>query len=179
MSGEFMASGDTTEQILLARAQALAQIEQNEEAETSIEIVAFLLANESYGIETAYVREVSPLQELTRLPGTPPFVAGIINLRGEIVSVIDIKTFFGLPEKGLTDLNKVIVISNGLMEFGILADAIVDVKRIPIRHIQPPLATLTGIREDFLQGISANRLAILHAANLLNYPGIIVNEEVI
>jgi len=78
--------------------------------ESPLEVVEFLLASEHYGIELTHIREIHALSKLTPLPGTPAFVMGLANVRGQILSVIDIKKFFGLPEKGLTDLNKVIVV---------------------------------------------------------------------
>lgn len=164
--------------ILKARARALAQAPESATATECIEVVTFLLAYETYGIETSYVREVYPLKDLTPLPCTPAFVAGIVNVRGQVLSVIDIKKFFDLPEQGLTDLNKVIILSDGAMEFGILADVIVEVRNIPLEKIQPPLPTLTGIREDYLRGVTAERLVILDAAKLLTDSNIVVHEEV-
>lgn len=164
--------------ILLARARLLAQEPEQEETAEQIEVVTFLLAHETYGIETAFVREVYPLKDLTPLPCTPAFVAGIVNVRGQVMSVVDIKKFFELPEQGLTDLNKVVILSDGIMEFGILADAIVGVRNIPLRGIQPALPTLTGVREDYLRGVTAERLVILDAAKLLTDSNIVVHEEV-
>jgi purine-binding chemotaxis protein CheW len=165
--------------ILKARAQALAQEPEQVAATECLEVVTFLLAYETYGIETAYVREVYPLKDLTPLPCTPPFVAGIVNVRGQVISVIDIKKFFDLPEKGLTDLNKVIILSDGVMRFGILADAIVDVRNIPLEKIQSGLPTLTGIREQYLRGITAERLIVLDGYSLLTNRSIVVHEEVV
>ncbi|MBL6986790.1 MAG: purine-binding chemotaxis protein CheW [Methylobacter sp.] len=165
--------------VLEARAQALAQAPEPVAATDCIEIVTFLLAYETYGIETGWVREVYPLKELTPLPCTPPFVAGIVNVRGQVISVIDIKKFFDLPEKGLTDLNKVIILSDGLMEFGILADAVLDVRSIPRQQIQPSLPTLTGIREQYLLGITADRLIVLDAYSLLTSRSIVIHEDVV
>ncbi|HMF47507.1 MAG TPA: chemotaxis protein CheW, partial [Candidatus Saccharimonadales bacterium] len=111
-------------QLLKARARELARDDAKEKtAGESIEVVEFLLAYETYGIESAYVREICPLKDLTPVPCTPRFVLGIINVRGQIVSVIDMKKFFDLPDQGLTDLNKVLVLRNDRMEFGLLADA--------------------------------------------------------
>ena len=103
---------------------------------------------------------------------------GIVNVRGEILSVIDIKKFFDLPEKGLTDLNKVIVLQSGNMLFGILADTIAGVRRIPLTDIQPSLPTLTGVREEYLKGVTPERLVILDAEKLLTDEGIVVQEQV-
>ena len=102
---------------------------------------------------------------------------GIVNLRGEILSVIDIKKFFDLPEKGLTDLNKVIVLESEDMVFGIVADAISGVRRILRTDIQPSLPTLTGIREDYLQGVTDERVVVLDAGKLLHDEKLIVNEQ--
>lgn len=167
------------QRILKARAQALAQAPEQIAAMECIEVVTFVLAYETYGIETAWVREVYPLKDLTSLPCTPPFVAGIVNVRGQVLSVIDIKNFFDLPEKGLTDLNKVIILSDGVIEFGILADAVLDVRSVPSQQIQPSLPTLTGIREQYLRGITAERLIVLDAYNLLTSGSIVVHEEVV
>ena len=174
----FALSPEAQNRILKARAQVLAQEPESETNTEHIEVVAFNLAYETYGIETAYVREVYPLKDLTPLPCTPSFVIGIVNVRGQVLSVIDIKKFFELPEQGLTDLNKVIIISDGDMEFGILADAIVDVRNVPLREIQPSLPTLTGIREAYLMGIATERLVMLDAAKLLADNSILVHEEV-
>jgi purine-binding chemotaxis protein CheW len=141
------------------------------------EVLEFRLADETYGIETSFVRETLPLKELTPLPGTPPFVLGLINIRGRILSVLDLKQFFALPDKGLTDLNKVILLHDGEMEFGILADAIIGVRSIPLAEIQPPLATLTGVRAEYLQGISRKRTVILDGATLLHDRNLVVNDE--
>lgn len=165
--------------ILRERAKALAlEPDKKEAAQQRIEVLEFLLAYEKYGIESSYVREVYPLKELTPLPGTPPFVVGIINVRGQIVSVIDIKKFFDLPEKGLTDLNKVIILRNEEMEFGILADLILGVSSVSLSDMQPTLPTLTGIREEYLKGITGERLVILDAGKLLSDNKMIVHEEV-
>jgi purine-binding chemotaxis protein CheW len=171
-------TAEDTQRILKERAQELArEPARAESADESIEVIEFLLAHERYAVESEHVREAYPLEELTPLPCTPAFVLGIVNVRGEILSVIDLKKFFDLPEKGLTDLNKVIVLESENMVFGIVADAISGVRRIPRADIQPSLPTLTGIREDYLLGVTAERVVILDAEKLLNDEKLIVNER--
>jgi len=166
-------------EILKARAQMLARKpEEKREADQSLEILAFLLGRETYAIESHYVREVCPLKELTPVPCTPPFVLGIVNLRGQMLSVIDFKKFFDLPEEGLTDLNKIIVLQAPEMELGILADAILGVRSIPNDEIQASLPTLTGIRADYLKGVTKSSLVILAAEKLLSDKRIVVHQEV-
>lgn len=170
---------EETRRILKTRAQALGRkFESAEAIGERIEVVEFVLARERYAVESRHVRDVYPLEQLTSVPCTPAFVLGIVNLRGEILSVIDIKKFFDLPEKGLTDLNKVIVLDAGGMRFGILADAIVGVHTIPMSDIQPSLPTLTGIRDEYLKGVTPNRTVVLDAEALLSDSDIVVQEQV-
>jgi purine-binding chemotaxis protein CheW len=172
-------SRDEKNKILRERAQALAKKpeETNKEGQ-HFEIVEFQLADERYGIESGFVQEIYPLKELTQLPFVPSFVMGIINVRGQVLSVIDLKKFFDLPDGGLTDLNKVIIIKSEKMEFGVLADAVIGVKTIPVADLQPPMVTLTGIRLEYLKGITDEQLVVLDASKILSDKGIIVHEEV-
>ena len=165
--------------LLKDRARLLA-IEQKDEPVHQVftEIIVFHLATETYGIETAFVREAIPLIDFTPLPGTPPFVLGIVNVRGQIISVLDIKKFFDLPDKGLGELNKLIIIRNNLMEFGILADEIAGIQNIATHELQPPLPTHTGIRKEYLLGIASNRMIVLDAKKLLSDKKIFINEDV-
>ena len=147
-----------------------------EAAGAQISVIEFNLGYEKYAIEFSFVREVCPLKELTPLPGTQPFVMGIINVRGQIVSIIDLKKFFDLPEKGLTDLNKVIVLDNNIMTFGLLVDAVYNVHRISLQDLQPSLPTLTGIRQQYLQGVTSDRLIVLDAARILADPMVTIRD---
>jgi len=166
-------------QILHARAQALARTPPHAPAaETLLEVLEFHLAQERYAVETRYVQEVQPLKELTPLPCTPPFVLGIVNVRGRILPVLDLKKFFDLPEKGLTDLHRIILVRGNDLELGLLADVVVGVRSISAESLQPSLPTLTGVRSDYLKGVTAERLVVLDLARILADPKIIVHEEV-
>ncbi len=170
---------DEKKKILKERARSLAQELQRKSApEECIQIVEFSLSNERYGIPSSCVREVYPLKDLTPIPCTPSFVLGVINVRGQILSVIDIKKFFDLPEKVLSDLNKVIVLHTDVMELGILADVILDIRSIPMTEIQPSLPTLTGIRQEYLKGVTRERVVILDVKKMLLDQRIIVHEQI-
>jgi purine-binding chemotaxis protein CheW len=174
-----MPTPEEERRILRARAQALArEPERGEVARGALEVMEFLLAYERYAVESSYVREVYPLKELTPLPCVAPFVLGIVNIRGQILSIINLKRFFDLPEKGLTDLNKLVIVHDAHMAFGILADAILGVRSIPLKDIQPSLPTLTGIRDAYLKGVTGERLVLLDAGKLLADQKLIVLEEV-
>jgi purine-binding chemotaxis protein CheW len=121
---------------------------------------------------------VYPLKSLTPIPGAPAFVLGLTNLRGEILSIVDLHAFFELPNPGLTDRSRVIVLRSPKMEFGILADAVMGTRRIGVDELQPALPTMTGIREDYLKGVTGERLIVLDASRLLASPAVVVNEAV-
>jgi purine-binding chemotaxis protein CheW len=165
--------------ILKARARDLARpLNRPQNAGDILEVVEFRLAHECYAVEQLYVREVHPLRDLTPLPCTPAFVIGIINVRGRILPVIDIKKFFDLPDAGITDLHMVITVRVDEVEIGILADAVTGVTSIPFDTIQPTLPTLTGIRAEYLKGITNQHLVILDVLKILADPKIIVDEDI-
>jgi purine-binding chemotaxis protein CheW len=165
--------------ILKTRAKELAEEHDDETAvEASIEVLEFILANERYAIETSFIREVYPMKEYTSIPGTPPFVLGLINIRGQVLSVIDIRRFFDLSIKGLSDLNRVMVIQTPRLEIGVLADRIVGVRHVLQSELQPALPTMSGIRSDYLRGITQEGLAVLDIQKMTADPKLMVNEEV-
>ncbi|MGH8185237.1 MAG: chemotaxis protein CheW [Steroidobacteraceae bacterium] len=163
------------DQILRARARALAKVPEHPQAGQTLELLEFSLAHERYAVETHYVQEVHALRELTPLPGTPAFVLGIVNLRGRIVPVFDLKKFFDLPEQGLTDLHRIIVVRGAGVELGLLADVVASVRSIGIGRLQASLPTLTGIRAQYLKGVTDERLVVLDLGRVLSDPKIIVN----
>jgi purine-binding chemotaxis protein CheW len=99
-----------------------------------------------------------------------------MNLRGQVLSVVDLRIFFDLPAKGLGDLNMVIVLRDERMEFGILADDVLGVRTIPRIGVQPPIPTLTGIGAGYLMGIADTGAAIIDAGKLLGDERIIVRR---
>lgn len=172
-------SADAKKRILRERAKEIAaEPSEKDSSAESIEVVEFTLSNERYSFETRHVSKVYPLSEITPLPCTPSFVYGIVYVKGEIISVIDIRKLFDLPERGISDKNKIIILHSDKMEFGVLADSVVGVYRIALNEIEPSLPTLTGICEEYLTGVTRDRVVILDGAKLLNDRKIIVHEEV-
>jgi purine-binding chemotaxis protein CheW len=164
--------------ILRARAQALAREPVAKVTETMIDVVEFSLATERYGIETGYVREVVPFKELTPVPCTPAFYTGLVNVRGRMVAVVDLKKFFDLPANGLHDLHKVIILHSAEMDLGILADDVGGVRSVPVSQLQAALPTLSGIGQEYLRGVTGDRLVVLDAGKILGDPKVIVQEEI-
>ncbi|MDP1836727.1 MAG: chemotaxis protein CheW [Chlamydiales bacterium] len=149
----------------------------NKIADTALDVLVFKLAEELYAIETKYIREVYPLKDYTVLPGTPKFIFGLINLRRKIISVIDLKVLFDLPES-LDMEKKVIILEDGQKEFAILSNGIIGMQKIPIEDVQNTMPTLSEIRQDFLKGVSNDGIALLDGAKLLYSKQIVVDETV-
>jgi purine-binding chemotaxis protein CheW len=164
--------------ILEARARAAAKPPARPDDTVRLEVLAFSLAMETYCIETCHVLEVCQLRDLTAVPCTPAFVAGVMNLRGRIIAVVDLRRFFDMPERGLTELNRVIVLAGGDNELGLLADSIDGVRSVAVTDMQDGVPTLTGIRAQLLKGLTGQMLAVLDGSRLLAEPGLKVNEQV-
>jgi purine-binding chemotaxis protein CheW len=172
-------TGEARLAVFKARARALArEPEPAAAAQELLEIVEFQLGAETYGIAAAAVREIFSLQGFTPLPGTPPFVLGIVNVRGQILSVIDLRKIFNLPEKGLGQLNRVIILRDERMEFGILADVIIGARAIPKETIQAPPATVAAVGAGYLLGVTGERVIILDAGKILGNERLVVHQEV-
>jgi len=177
LAGSMARPNEEKHAILKARARILAREPGNETpAGESIEIIQFRMASETYGVESAFVREVYPLRDFTALPGVPPFVLGIVNIRGQILSVVDLKKFFNLPDSGLGDLNNVIILRDDRIEFGILADAILGFGRIYIDALQDLPLTVSDIGAEYLKGVTSDRVIILDAEKILGDERIIVQD---
>ncbi|MEI6414777.1 MAG: chemotaxis protein CheW [Pseudomonadota bacterium] len=172
ISGHLDQSPEEVRRILEARARTAAQAPAKPDESGHLEILGFSLAGETYAIETRHVREVCRLKDLTALPGAPPFLAGVMNLRGQILAIIDLRKVFEFPDRGLTELNRVIVLRGDGNELGLLADAIEGVRLLATSALQDCLPTLTGVREKFLKGVTGQMLVVLDGGRLLEDPGL-------
>jgi purine-binding chemotaxis protein CheW len=167
------------ERILNARADAIRnKPEAAHRNQADIEVLQFLLGQEVYAIDVFYIREVVHLKELTLLPCTPSFILGIFNIRGKILSVIDLRRFFSLPEKGITNLNRVVVVQHGEIELGILADDVIGTCLTDLASLQTHIPTVTGLQQNFIQGISPDKTILIDIEKFLHDERIHINEQV-
>ncbi|MFZ5519403.1 MAG: chemotaxis protein CheW [Candidatus Zhuqueibacterota bacterium] len=167
------------ETILRQRAWNYSQIKTiGKPSPGTIRVVLLLFGDEKYGLEVRYVKEVVPLRQLTPVPCTPDFVTGIINVRGTIISTIDMRRFFNLKTTGLTDLNKVVVIKFGDFEMGILAMDVSEVKNIQLEDLHPAAGCLTEIDPEYIKGVSNKMEVILDLKKLIEEQRFVISEEV-
>ncbi len=185
--------------ILKERAKEMARRPlQIKEEVPELEIVEFRMAHEIYGFESRFIREVYPLKDVCPIPCTPAYVLGLMNVRGRLISLLDLKKFFGLSIQELDNHNQAIILHNeplqhdslqdhslkrintggDVIEIGILADALLGVYPVALESLQPALPTLTGLRQEFLLGITTERVIVLDAEKLLSSRDIVVYEEV-
>ena len=164
--------------ILLSRAKEISYREIIEESQVStITVVEFLLTPEIYAIESSFVSEVLPLKDMTTIPGAPAFVIGVFNVRGKIVSIVNLKTFFNLKEKGITELNKIIVLNHNQIEFGIVVDEITGSRTLNASAILPPPATISNLGNEYIKGVTSEGIIILDIQHILLSKTILVNQK--
>ncbi len=123
-----------------------------EAREDTLTLVVFRLASEWYGIKIADVNEVLNVEKIAFLPSSPEYIAGIFNLRGNILSVTDLRKVFGLPHEELTARSRLVVISSGALETGLLVDEVVEPLEVPLSRIDPALVTIAPDRAECLSG---------------------------
>jgi purine-binding chemotaxis protein CheW len=163
--------------VMEERARRLARVPEADEREGELlQVVTFTLGNERYGLETRYIREVIPLADFTPLPGAPDFLIGVTNLRGQILAVLDLRKFFGVAVKGLTDQTRVIVLGEDRPEFGVLADATYEVTTLRPADVLDPPETVAGGGRDYLRGVTADALLLLDGGVLLNDPRLFIDQ---
>ncbi|MDX8550102.1 chemotaxis protein CheW [Methanospirillum sp. J.3.6.1-F.2.7.3] len=177
MTGLFQQPECEDANILLERARCLAEpLGQKEKTGEGLDVLTFWLNGERYCVSMKYVREVTLLRALTTLPGTPDFILGIISIRGRVVSVTDLRVFFNLPRKGLSDYNKIIVLSGEGMEFAVLADQVDGVSHQILSHLGPLPETISGIGKDFLEGVFPGPLMLIKTEAVLSHPKLVVRS---
>ena len=117
------------------------------------QLVVFDLDSEAYGVDIGAVREIIRLQEITRVPRTPDFVEGVINLRGKVIPVVDLRKRFMLSVAEQNDDNRIVVIDIGGQDIGVVVDAVTEVLRILSESVEPPSSVITTADSDYLMGI--------------------------
>ncbi len=166
-------------EILHQRAMLLARrLEAGVDEEQFLDAVLFQLAGETYAIALEFLQDVLPMTDITPVPCTPSFVAGIINVRGQILSVLDLKVLFELTSASRETGRNVLLLSNGEMTFGVTVDRMYGVNPLPLSAMQASPATLTGFRGDYVQGVTADTTIVLDAGKMLADERLIVHETV-
>lgn len=138
-------------------------------------VIVFRLKDEEYGVEVHQVKSIEKLEHITRVPRTPEFVKGVINLRGVVTPIIDLRKRFDLEESEYTESTRIIIVAVGELEVGLIVDAANDVIDIPVDAVEPPPEVVGGVEAAYLRGVAKldKRLLIL-----LNLDKVLSTEEI-
>ncbi len=124
-----------------------------ESAAASIQVVSFAVGKEKYGVHIGQVQEIIRMTELTRLPQTEEYVKGIINLRGNIIPIIDMRSKFSMEELEYSELTRVIVVNMAEKLVGMVVDSVAKVIELPEKNIEEAPRILHGISKEYIDGI--------------------------
>jgi purine-binding chemotaxis protein CheW len=150
----------------------MANVDTGKEVEKSVEqtlsgderqLVVFQLGAEFYGVDIARVHEIIRLQSITRVPRAPAFVEGVINLRGKVIPVVDLRRRFGLESSEHTRASRIVVVEIGDNVVGVIVDGVSEVLRVTGASVEPPSPVVAGIESEYIHGIAKldDRLVIL------------------
>lgn len=164
------------EEILQKRAKFLAVPEKTETRLIVMDAICFLVAGERYGLEKKYVGEVSKSLDITPVPCTPAWLAGVIHRHGRIIGLLDLKVLFNIPKA--TSYSHILTVQIEDMELGILAEAVPERRTIFNDELQDSNATTTlNTPPKWLKAITHDGLLILDGTAIYNDPTIIIGER--
>ncbi len=145
------------------------------EALTDIKVIVFQLKDEEYGIPVQQVQSIERMMHITRVPKVAKFVKGVMNLRGVVTPIIDLRKRFGIEEVAYTESTRIIIVGVADMEVGLIVDAANDVIDIPEGAIEPPPEVVGTVEVEYLNGVAKldKRLLIL-----LNLEKVLISDGI-
>lgn len=134
---------------------ALATMHEGVNVEDTLkdQYLTFAIEDEDYGVEIAYVKEIIKMQPITKVPEMPSFIEGIINLRGDLIGVLDVRTRFGKATKEYDEETCIIVMAYGEYTLGIIVDAVQETAIIPEDKVAPPPSAKLSFSNQFIRNI--------------------------
>lgn len=128
-----------------------------------LQLVSFRLGGEEFGVDIMQVQEIIRMQNITAVPNAPDFVEGVINLRGRVIPIIDLRKRFGLEGKEHDKATRIVVVKVDEITVGLVVDEVSEVLRIPASTVEPPPPIVAGVESDYIKGVGKldDRLLIL------------------
>ncbi len=129
----------------------------------TVQVVSFKLGAEEYGVDIDQVQEINRMVSVTHVPRAPRFMEGVINLRGQLIPIIDLRTRFGMPRAEHTKNTRIVVTEIGTKRVGMVVDSVSEVLRVPSEQIEDAPEMLTGVDTEYIRGVGKveDRLIIL------------------
>lgn len=164
------------DQVLRERARLYSQkIEESNGLTDQKDVLEFMLGNEHYGIPTEHIQEVQKKKHCTPLPGTPGFILGLINVRGKVLGLVDLKSVFGIQNSYGSEEKSIVIIRYMDFEFGIEADRILGKSQISSYNYTN--ASQEQINSKYIEGIFEDRLMMIDIKSLIESGALIVNNK--
>ncbi|HVO75263.1 MAG TPA: chemotaxis protein CheW [Ignavibacteriaceae bacterium] len=137
--------------------------EQKGQSSELLQLVSFIIGNEEFGVDILFVHEINRMLQITKVPNSPDFVEGVINLRGRVIPVIDLRCKLGMDRKPHDKNTRIIVVEVEGKTVGFIVDAVNEVLRIPKNITEAPPELATGINSEFIKAVGKldDRLLIL------------------
>ncbi|MFA6596733.1 MAG: chemotaxis protein CheW [Ignavibacteriaceae bacterium] len=137
--------------------------EQKKETMELLQLVSFFIGDEEFGVDILYVQEINRMSQVTKVPNAPDFVNGVINLRGRVIPVIDLRLKFGMPKKEPDKNTRIIVMEVSGKTVGFIVDSVNEVLRISKDVTEPPPELAMGINSEYIKSVGKleDRLLIL------------------
>jgi purine-binding chemotaxis protein CheW len=127
------------------------------------QVVSFKLGSEAYGVDIAQVQEINRMVSITHVPRAPQFMEGVINLRGQLIPIIDLRARFGMPRAEHTKNTRIVVTEIGTKRVGMVVDSVSEVLRLPVDQIEEAPDMISGVDTEYIRGVGKieDRLIIL------------------
>ena len=164
------------------RAVELAEApDRDRERGEQLPLVVVRLGSDRYAVPITSVREIQRVGRITRVSTAPAFVSGVINLRGVILAVLDLRVVFGLEAGPVGEGARILIAESGGAVVGVLVERIEEIVDVPSAEVRPPLAPAKGAVEDYVSGIAAHggtMVVLIDLDKVLSNPRIVVDEAV-
>lgn len=148
--------------------------ESSKESTELLQLVSFMIDKEEFGVNILYVQEINRFIQITKVPNAPDFVEGVINLRGRVIPVIDLRTKFNLKKKEQDKNTRIIVVEVEGKVVGFIVDSVREVLRIPTSITEAPPEIVTGVNSEFIQAVAKLDDRLI---TLLNLEKVLSNSE--
>jgi purine-binding chemotaxis protein CheW len=132
-----------------------------------LQLVTFKLENEEFGVDILKVQEINKMMSITRIPNAPPFIEGVINLRGKIIPIVDLRKRLGFKTEGFDKSTRIIVVELDGMVLGFIVDSVSEVLRINESTVEAAPSIVAGVDSEYIEGVGKldDRLLILLELN--------------
>ncbi|PWB72044.1 chemotaxis protein CheW [candidate division GN15 bacterium] len=123
-------------------------------ASEELQLVSFNIGSEEFGVDILKVQEINRMVEITRVPRAPHYVEGVINLRGKVIPIVDLRKRFNLQMKEYDKNTRIVVVDINGSIMGMIVDAVSEVLRLPAGTIEPPPDIVTGVNSEYIKGVA-------------------------